>query len=214
MADYGHRAGWSSSLPVVGRRERAPQNGRNAKRLEEPPADPDSLDQIGLAPLGEIEKRRHPGAHTLEQLGTFADLLPDGRGQERNRALRIDLAHGHEPVRLVNRQRPEQEAVDQGEDGRRRADAQGERQDGRGRVASRFREHARRVAHILEERLDEGDAAGVAARFLGLLLAAERQPGVPPRLVRLDSALDGRLRLALDVQTDLLVEVRLHAAAA
>src|SRR3989449_1926305 len=97
-------------------------------------------------------------------------LRPDGRDAGevlRQRPQVVEVREGHanphspepgghdldQPVRSRVRQRPEQNAVDRAEDGRVRADAEGEREHGDEREAGAFGERAGGVTEILEQRV-------------------------------------------------------------
>jgi hypothetical protein len=136
-------------------------------------------------------------------------------GERQDAAERLEEASLplHQAVGGADGQEPHQEAVHHGEDAGRGADAECQREDGGRAVGGRRAQHAHRVAQVLRERLDERNAASVAARLLDLLLVAERKPGAAPCLVRRHAPFDVRLRLALDVQVDLFVEVRFHVVA-
>src|SRR6185295_17005440 len=80
------------------------------------------------------------------------------------------------------------------------------------RVARVLAQSPQPVADVLKHRLEENRAVGLADLFLGLLDAAEPAERLGPCGRRRHPPADVLLGLALDVETDLLVEFFLHAA--
>ena len=72
--------------------------------------------------------------------------------------------HGeqHELLRILDGQEPQQNLVEEGENSRVRADAQGQSQDGNGRKAGSSREHAEGVFQIAKYGVKPADDVHVA----------------------------------------------------
>ena len=119
---------------------------------------------------------------------------------------------GDQPVGIGVGERPQEDAVDDGEDRAGGGDAQRERRDhrrGGGGVAA---EHARGVPRVGDEVLERTQAARVAPFFLEPLHAAEiAQGGAPRRLRRLAGA-HALGDLAFDVMPHLVVHRTLDGA--
>ena len=114
----------ASRLVLLGA-EYAPPGRRDAEDVEVRGGDPVADRPLRPLPFGEIEaevlRRAHAGegALALRQDGVVA-----GRGD------RVLAAEDHEPLRLRQGQRPENDGVDDAEDRRGRAEPQGEREHG------------------------------------------------------------------------------------
>src|SRR6185369_16617231 len=68
VTDDRDRSVWPAASHVVGLGERAPNHRRHTKRFEHAAAGPDPVDELRLAARREIEARRAPGKHTVEQV--------------------------------------------------------------------------------------------------------------------------------------------------
>ena len=130
---------------VVGRREHPAADTGDAEHVEEPAADERAIYRFRLTPGRQVEPLGGPGERAVEQFGLACrDLVPDrirprAVGEQRETA---GIAHG---------QRAQDEAVEDREQGRVRADAERERQHGDGREARIPGDLAEAVPQILCE---------------------------------------------------------------
>src|SRR5215469_9974955 len=79
----------------------------------------------------------------------------------------------HQMLGIVYGQRSQQDGIHQAEDGRVGADAESEGEHGNASEAGRFAEHAESEAEVLQQGVEEGQAAAFAVDFSGLLEAAK-----------------------------------------
>jgi hypothetical protein len=129
VADHGDRTVGAAASPVVRRLQGASENRGDAQHLEILAADPDTIHQIGLSALRQVEPRGGPGEGAVEGLRAVANRFPDGIGPGRPGRAHRSLADHHEPLRFRHRQRSEQQAVEDGEYRRVRANPQRQRQN-------------------------------------------------------------------------------------
>ena len=120
----------AAARQVLVRQERATVSGVDAQHLEEALRDKPSGD-FRLACAAEVER---PGIHRRRAFETPHPIAPvqEIRGTDRHRSVpvvRIGLPERYEAFRLGEAWRLEKHGVDDGEDGRRRADCQRQRQD-------------------------------------------------------------------------------------
>ena len=116
--------------------------------------------------------------------------------------------------RLFVGQLPQQDSVDDGEDGGVAADAECEREHGDGRESRAVSQHAHRIADVFREGLDPGQAALDAILFPGLRYAAECAKRGGAGFVWREAALTMLSRRQLDVRSELVVEIGVVAAPA
>ena len=143
--------GGRGSLLVVGRAEVPPEQRPDAEDPEEAGRHVRHVRARGL----EGARNRHevvvvPG-HRLETAVLIPEVVEVRVRQARGPALRGDLEDGHDPARVGVRQRPKKDAVDDAEDGRRRADTERERDDHDRGDAGLLAQHPRRVPEVLPE---------------------------------------------------------------
>ncbi len=91
------------------------------------------------------------------------------------------IADRDETIRIGIRKRTQQDGVHDGEDRGVRADAERQREDGRGGEAGCAPQHAQAVADVLAERVEPRQAALIAPGLRGLRIPAEGQPRRMPR---------------------------------
>ena len=137
----------------IGGKQRPPEKrldaeGREAVPGHEGPAQPFGLPvahddvQTGEAGAGEAFERALGRAPVFVVVEADADLpLPGGRAADRD---------GHDAVAPGDGQAAQEDAVSDAEEQRRQGDAQGERDDGRGREAGLPDEHANRHPPVAE----------------------------------------------------------------
>src|SRR5206468_7090141 len=120
----------------------------------------------------EIETRCVPREDAVEQLAPLPDLFPDWIRVGADPSGRI-VAEQHELLRRLYRQRPQQQAVDDGEDGGVRADAERERKDGDDRHDRRRPQRTEGQADVVHAGYVRRPAPRLRWRAATLLLADE-----------------------------------------
>ncbi len=106
------------------------------------------------------------GGQVLERAGLAAPVLPVA-GRDPIMGLAIDavvLPHRHQPLGIGIRQRAQQHGVDRAEDGGRRADGDRERHEHERRVGRPPRQHAKRVARVVQPGVETPGLAGQEER--------------------------------------------------
>ena len=165
IADDGDRAVRSAARPIVGFRERAAEQRRHAERREIAPAREDPVGWLPFSPFREVEARCHRGEAAVERRQVRREAVPhrgvpaEAGGEAASR--RGVVRDGEEPVRIGDRQRPHQQAVDHAEDRGVRADAESERQDDDRGESWRSPEHPDGEPYVLPKRIERGDPACV-----------------------------------------------------
>ena len=200
MGPSGPPLRWSSAALKV-----RPRIGRNPQHLEESTTRPDALDELGGTAARQVEARVGPGDGAIGPLVLpVAQLFPDRIGPR-------PVVQQHEPLGLADRQGLQQDAVDEREDRAVGADAKGEGGHGDQRERGTAAQDAQAVAHVLGDLVEPARAAHVAAVFLDLLHAAERQPRPPARLGLGHPRLDVVGDHAFEVVAKLRVQLTLDA---
>jgi hypothetical protein len=141
VAQDRHRAIRAPAAPVVVRREGAPGHRTHAEHVEIAAADEQPVHRPQFAARVEVEARAARGEHAGEHVLLIAQEFPLHVGHGLAGARLVVVAQHHQAIRLVHRQRLEQQRVHQGEDGDVGADA--ERQGEQGHAAD-----DRRVAQL------------------------------------------------------------------
>ena len=118
----------TAAAPIIVGREQAANLRRDAERVEEAAADEEPLRVARLAAGIQVEARVAVGADADQHLLVIADVLPLRVGQRGVGAAYALEAENHQPIRLVDRQRLEDQRVDQREDRDVGADAEGQRE--------------------------------------------------------------------------------------
>ena len=210
-ADQDHRR---RARPVLVGGEVAPEHRLDAEHAEEVRRDELALEALRLADAGQAEalhaRHRHRGEAAVLP-------LPVAEVEERDRAapeVRLALVDRDQLLGARVRERLEEDAAHHREEGGVGADAEREGHDRDGGEAGAAPEDAQAVAQVLEQRLDEADAARVAVLLLDRLDAAELEAGAPHRLVFAQAGAAVLVRLHLEVEAELLVELVLDGAAA
>src|SRR5262249_3734743 len=126
---------------------------------------------------------RERESRSVESCNPFTNLTVLPPGKER-----LDLHPGfslkhHEPIRFLVRQRVKQSGVHDAEEGRVRAKAERQRDDGNQREAGVLEQHSRAIAQVLPERFYPSPAANVIAEFSVPAPVAETFQRGGPRLV-------------------------------
>ena len=116
----------------------------------------------------------------------------------------------HEAVRRADRQRAQQQTVDEAEERRVGADAEGERQRHDNGERGALPEHSDRVAHVLREDVEPGQAALLAVHFAETVRPAELQEGLASRVRGGEPAPLEFVGQELEVRPQLFVELTLQ----
>ena len=164
-----------AAADVVRGLQQAAGGGREAEAAEEAAAHPGAGNPPRLAARREVEHRlaaAGTGEGAGEEVFAVAQLLPDRVGED------VVVVHRdlHQLFRMSDRERAQHHGVDQAEDRRVGADAEGEREDGDQREAGAPAQHARRVAQIGDQRLEPDEDVGVAHPLLLQRSVAEAAP--------------------------------------
>ena len=178
VADHGDGPVGTQGAPIVLGGERASDDRLDPEHLEHAAACPQSGHLVALAGRGQVEALDAPGERAVEH-GVIAQLLPDRIGPVAARTDAVGQRHReqHQAFGLGDRQRPEQQSVDDGEDGAVGADRQGEGHDGHDRDDRRGGQRPQTVAHILGEPLDRPPPPGLAHVFADRADVAEVAAG-------------------------------------
>lgn len=110
-------------------------------------------------------------------------------------------------------QRSQHHAVDDGEDRRRRANAESEREDRRRGESAVVRERAQCIARVAREVFQHAHAARVPTFLLAALHTAHRPQRRRPGLLEGHARRHMHVDLPLEVIAQLLIELCLHLAA-
>ena len=148
-----HRDGTIGSAPsaVVVFAPGATEDRGDAEHIEVASGRPDAVDELRRSALREVEPRARPGEGAIEELGTIADGFPDRIRPGRSAV--GQLAYQDEAVRVLDRQGPQQEAVENREHRRVCPDSEGERQDGHGRHDGRGSHGAEGITNFVHARV-------------------------------------------------------------
>ena len=166
-----------------------------------------------ISGLGQRQRRRAPGGEPLDRAALGLPVDPVRRRHRQVAARRVNplagldvegFVDGDQPVAARIRQRPQQQLVDDGEDGGVAADPEPQRQDDGGREAGALAQSACHVPHVAYQIVDDAGRPDVVAAFLESAEVAE--PG-PRRAHRL-----GVRHAGLDVLLPDRFEVEAHFA--
>ena len=122
-----------------------------------------------------------------------------------------DLPHLHQPIRVADRQRAQQQIVDEAEERRVGADAERERQRDHGGERRTLQQHAHRIADVLRHRVGHGDASLFAVGFAEPLGPAEPPERDAARFVRRQPAAACLVHEQLEMGCQLFVELSIDA---
>jgi hypothetical protein len=166
-----------------------------------------------------VDQHRHPRrtghGEMLERLRSLAPRCEVRRRDDvAGDAAARRFPDGDDAVGIAIRQRLEDHGPHDAEDGRRRADAQGQREHRRGGESRRLAQHPQTVADVPDGVVDERRADFIACGFARALAAAEPQEGLPAGLVRCEAGADVLLGLSIEVKRNLFVEPALEPIAA
>ncbi len=142
---------------VLGSEEPAEGGGR-PEELQDLGGGHRAVEAPRLAAADEIRGDGHRRAQPSEG-GAHAFPVPEVGGRRLHlavAAVRLVLPYPHQPVGLGERQRPEQDVVEDREGGRRGADAERGDEDDRGREPGRASERPERVPQVLPQDVEVG----------------------------------------------------------
>ena len=171
------RFGWRVRA-VFGFAEQAAHARAHADDVEETAGDTPAAEPFRVVDAGE---RHRLGARQREGVERVLTRAPVDEIRPRHRHLRAvgpDLVQVDEAIRLWIRQRPQQDAVDEREDGRGRADAERQRDEDDGGERRRPGERAHGVANVLPERVEPHRWLLLSNRMMSIG-AAQPPPAVP-----------------------------------
>jgi hypothetical protein len=202
-----HRNG-SRAGAIVARRQEAAQRRLQAERVVVRPAYPGAARALECIRRTDGERRvvesEQPGEDTGRLLSQTAD-----------KGIRIALARLgvasqdrqlHELLRVSDRQPSQQQRVDEREDRRVRADAEGKRQDDHGGEPAILPQRSNRVSKVLRQRIETWPSSLIAIGFPDLLHAAEVAARGGARLLGGHSVSDMCLREQIQMRPDLVVQ--------
>ena len=184
---------------------------RHAEQVEEVRGHLRALQAPGLARVGqgrpEGARRRDAVAHVAARGPRLERPEAGGeRGEPVLHLADVDL-HGDELPRIAERQRRQQHAVDEGEDRRRRPDAQPEHCDHRGGEARAAAQSPGQVAQVPAEAVEPAPPPDGARVLPNQRRVPELAAGGAGRGLGGDAGVDQPLALELDVQAHLLLEI-------
>ena len=192
---------------VFGCGESPPERGRDAEHREVVPAHPHRAQPLRVASRDE---RRIPGSnrrHLRERAAAVAQIVKRGVADVAGdpSASRSPIITSRSGIRV--RQRPEEDGVDDAEDGGVGADAERQRHERREREPGSPRERAHRVAQVLEQRFGERQTALIAVRFSDLREAPDPHSRLAPGVVRVHAGETELLFRHGQVELELVVQV-------
>ena len=160
--------GLRSVRPILVARERPPDEDRHAEQLEEVGGYAAGSQLFRERSAGVVHNPRVEGGDVAEHVRLLAEVLKLRRRRPRERAVGHGRLDHHQAIGIGKRYRPEENGVDDGEDGGVRADAERERGDGGSREAAALPEHSQRLLQVLEEgvhlaSLDDWDESSISA---------------------------------------------------
>ena len=146
---------------VLGGGERPSHHCSHAERREQVRRDACRGHALRVAVAGEVHLPLTPGGDLAERLSP-PPVVDDLAGRHPGLVERRPLAPDHHrPVGLAPRQRPQEDGVDDAEDGRVRADAEGQRQDRDGGERRVPAERTGAKANVLQGSVEKGRGHGV-----------------------------------------------------
>src|SRR5262245_59597309 len=182
------------SRAVLALLERPAEVGRDAKCREKPIRDVGHDHARGIAFA--CQRQSSPGVvcgHRGERMVLLAPRQEVGVGEREDLAIRSSDGQMDEPIRLAKRKRAQQHGLDDREDGRRRAHAEGEGKNRQAGKARPFYEEAQREADVLKDAhgvLDGGRTSAVRRSgrdsIWPVLVAAVQQPPSSHRVTVFD----------------------------
>jgi hypothetical protein len=193
--------------------EVAPQRRAHAEHREVVPAHAHRRHALGLVALREGRGPQADRRHRFEAARAVAQVLERGEPEVRRPPIAAPVAQRHQPLRRVVGQRPQQRRVHQVEDRRVPADAEGEGQRRGQREAGSTTQGARAIAQVLEQRLEERDPRLIAIRLGDLQRPAEPASRLAASLLGPQSAAQELLLRHLEMEAQLLGQLRLAAPA-
>jgi hypothetical protein len=117
----------AAAASIVSLRECPAQDRGHAEHVEETPACPHAVDELGRPDLRQVEAGGPPDERAVEEPLVLPDLFPDRVGPGRPGL--AAQSEDDEPLRFLHGQRPQHEAVEDGKDRRVRPDAERKGED-------------------------------------------------------------------------------------
>ena len=148
VIEHGHPG---MSRLVLTRQQAPAERDRQAKQAEQAVAHVRSADLARFAGAQHGEHAARIRLDLLERPRVLADAHEVRRRQRVGRAVGIERGDPIQPIRIPERQRRQQDALDDAEDGAVRPDSERQRRQGHGGEARRAAQHPQRVPDILAQ---------------------------------------------------------------
>ncbi len=193
---------------------------RNSQRLEQASRCKATADSFGLVVSMEdvvASSRRivHDKTEPRKQLAFF---LPGMQVRDGDLIFlvtqrRIRLPQHQQLTGAGVRQGTQQHGIHHAEDGRVRADAQGQRDDGHNRERRAATQHAKTVANVLPDGFHQNDSSNIASSLFDLLNAPEVGHRFGTSRLRRHPLFDELLSLHVDVKSNFVIKLGLKLLA-
>jgi hypothetical protein len=200
---------------VVLLQEEPSQLGLDTEERKESARDRENFDALGFAASGDGDFLAVPSADAFEgalvvEVGEegCGSLIDDGQVESRGAVIQADELLG-----FGEGKRLEEHSVDDAEDGSGGSDAEGEGEHGDDGEGGASPEHARGVACILPELLDEVQLSHVPAFLLVLCKASEGAEGSGAGILRRHAGGDVFVGELIEVEVEFVGEFALDVAA-
>jgi hypothetical protein len=160
-----HRGSHAVGLLILGQESAAPLR-LHAQNGEECARDVGADDRLRRAAAGQTEAGAAVHRHLLERAALLREVAKVGGRDRFAAAGRTQLADERQPLRLIERQRPQRNAADDGVHGRIRPNAEGEHDERRHREGRAPPQSPGRVAKVLKQCIHDvrPAAASIAPR--------------------------------------------------
>ena len=195
--------------------EGAALRGTHSQHIEKIGGDVRAFDLLGIAAVKHT-RLHHPDArHVRKRAVATFDFSQHRAGERSARITGIAVAcpDAHQPLRLVVRQRVQQNAMEDAEDGGVHANSQCQREQRNEGERGTPAEPAPGVARILEENQERGTHQSVADFFFDLLDSFELDAGGAARRGQGHAFGDEAIDRHGEARLDLFVQLGFHAAA-
>src|SRR6267154_6827382 len=143
---------------------------------------------------------------------TIIEQISIRKKSQETAVLRL-LSHDHKAGRVSYRKGTQSERIHNAKNGGVSADAERKSQYNYKSKSGVLAQRSEGVTQILQERVEDVDAACFAAFFFGAVDPAEFQTGSPHRFLAIHTAADKILREAFDMETQLRIHFVFHARA-
>ena len=148
VIEHGHAA---VTWLILAGQQGPPERDRQSEQAEQAVAHVRSADLTRLAGAQHREHAARERLDLLERSRLLADAHEVRRRQRVGRAIGIERGDPIQPIRIPERQRRQQDALDDAEDGAVRPDSERQRRQGHSGEARRAAQHPQRVPDILSQ---------------------------------------------------------------